>query len=392
MKYKLLIHPPEYALARTEAFYERQASMGWLLKSRNLSFSLFEKGEPQSLHYRVEFAAKRDGSIHSGITLPEDQVAWYEACGWHLVTSSGYVNLFCAPDTTDPGELYNEPEQQAATLVFARKRSAQAAIAAVFYLAIILLFHGQLFSPFFSGQIFFLMSPAFWLGICLLAFWRFLSAILRFLGFRALQRQLAAGQKYDGRARKRFRSPWRPVSGVMLLCAVVLLAFGSWNFFRCRSQALTPAEASPALLLNETDLPAPSGMPYFSGNMDKGQFITCWLMTQQADTAEGHVFFHQEFYLLPSSDWSATLLPRLAVWQRWGSHYDAFKALSVPGFDHAAVSPDGQTVVARRGRWLCRINCTIDGRPFSQEELTTLFSALSTHLSAFSSEGASPAV
>ena len=380
MKYKLLVHPPEYDLARTEAFYERQAARGWLLKERNLAFSLFEKGEPQVLHYRVEFATQGDGTFFSGTTLPEDQVAWYEECGWRLVTSSGFVNIFSAPEGADSSELYNAPEQQAATLAFARKHTAKAAVFAPFWLVVMLLCNSQFFSPYFYGQVYFLASPALWVGFTLLFFWRFLAWMFRFFGFRALQKQLAAGRSADRAAVKHFHSPWRGVSIALFLCAAVLIIYGIPFSANSSTQELAAGDFSPALLMGETSLPEATDQPFFYGTVNQGQFITFWEVNQRADTAAGEQILSQDLYQLPSAWWAQRLLPRLAVYQSWGTHYRDFEALSVPGFDQAAVSPDGITAVARSGSWLCRVSCSVDGEPLPREELVSLLTALSAQL------------
>ena len=124
--------------------------------------------------------------------------------------------------------------------------------------------------------------------------------------------------------------------------------------------------------MGETSLPEATNQPFFYGTVNQGQFITLWDVSQRADTAAGEQILMQDLYQLPSAWWAKWLLPRLAVYQRWGTHYRDFESLSVPGFDQAAVSPDGITAVARSGSWLCRVSCSVDGEPLPREELVMM--------------------
>lgn len=126
-------HPPYYDPGAVEAFYESMAAKGWLLDNRFGCFSQFRKAEPQKLRYRMEYCT---GPFGGSATMPVEQLALYEDCGWTQVNAKRQSYLFCAPAETSVRELYNAPEQQAETV----RGMSRNALLALFLLPAMLLF------------------------------------------------------------------------------------------------------------------------------------------------------------------------------------------------------------------------------------------------------------
>ena len=114
MNRKYAIHPGDYAVGESEKFYADMAAGGWLLAKRGVYLSRFVKAEPQQRLYRIELSSP--AMLGEDTSLPDEQVALYEECGWHLVTRCGLVHVFTAPAGSGAPEFYSDPRQQAATL------------------------------------------------------------------------------------------------------------------------------------------------------------------------------------------------------------------------------------------------------------------------------------
>ena len=91
MKIRYGIHPKEFAIGETEKYYSDMAAKGWQLVKRGVTFSKFEKTEPKQMRYRVEVASAR---FLEERTIPDEQIAVYEECGWEYVTGYNYIHVF----------------------------------------------------------------------------------------------------------------------------------------------------------------------------------------------------------------------------------------------------------------------------------------------------------
>ncbi len=120
MKYKMKLHPGNYALGENEKFYSNMAASGWSLVSRRGRRSRFVQSEPCRMRYRIE-VAEPTVLGPNGYVIPQEQIAVYEDCGWEYVTSSGMLHVFRAPEGSDAPEFYDDPRQQAETLKGLRK-------------------------------------------------------------------------------------------------------------------------------------------------------------------------------------------------------------------------------------------------------------------------------
>ena len=103
MKTLFLPAQPFYRIGEAESVYAARAAKGWILKKSGRYFDRYEKAEPQTLHYRLEF--------FKGAGPDEEQLELYEGAGWQLVSYCAYngraVFVSASPLAE---ELYSDPD------------------------------------------------------------------------------------------------------------------------------------------------------------------------------------------------------------------------------------------------------------------------------------------
>lgn len=142
MKKKYYFHPSSYSLVEIEEFYEKKAEKGLILEKRGDYLSRFRKEEPKQLSYRVEVI---DYDKLEEQKIPEEQVAIYEECGWTHVCGRRHIQIFSADKSTDPPELYYQPEDQIESIKILRKTDLIAFISLVISWSLMLLANLQVF-------------------------------------------------------------------------------------------------------------------------------------------------------------------------------------------------------------------------------------------------------
>ena len=120
MKYRYQFHPYEYILGENEKFYSDMERKGWRLVKRGVNLSKFTPAEPARTRYRIEIVPS--GFIEDGCTIPEEQKAVYEDCGWEYVTGMGLLHIFRAPEDSGAPEFYAEPSEQAKAVETLKKQ------------------------------------------------------------------------------------------------------------------------------------------------------------------------------------------------------------------------------------------------------------------------------
>ena len=109
MKTVFLPAQPFYRIGEAEGVYAARAAKGLILKKSGRYLDRYEKAEPQTLHYRLEFF-KGDGP-------DEEQLELYEGAGWKLVSYCAYngraVFVSASPLAE---ELYSDPDSALAML------------------------------------------------------------------------------------------------------------------------------------------------------------------------------------------------------------------------------------------------------------------------------------
>lgn len=101
---------PVYEIEKAENHYQEMAARGWLLCKQGSSLDRYRRGEPQALQYRIEYCPVK--AIDGIQELTEDQVDFYEDCGWTLVSERRGIYVFSAPSENEPVELYSDPTEQ----------------------------------------------------------------------------------------------------------------------------------------------------------------------------------------------------------------------------------------------------------------------------------------
>ncbi|SFN98710.1 DUF2812 domain-containing protein [Proteiniclasticum ruminis] len=143
MKKKYYFHPSSYSLSEIEEFYEKKAENGLLLEKRGNYLSKFRKEEPKNLSYRVEVIDYDKLNEHK---IPEEQVAIYEECGWTHVCGHRHIQIFSADKSTDPPELYYQPEDQIESIKILSKTDFMAFISMLTSWSLFLFINFQVFS------------------------------------------------------------------------------------------------------------------------------------------------------------------------------------------------------------------------------------------------------
>lgn len=107
---KILRRLPVYEIEKSEKRYESMAEKGWFLYRQGGKLEYYRKGEPQKLQYRIEYCPVK---AFEGIQdLSEEQIDFYEDCGWTLVSEQRGIYVFAAPKEMEPIELYSDPKEQ----------------------------------------------------------------------------------------------------------------------------------------------------------------------------------------------------------------------------------------------------------------------------------------
>lgn len=104
-----------YDKYRLAEFFEKQAKLGWILGDYSGNPFLFRKSEPQNLHYCVIYSPEETVLTTE---LNEKQKTFCDYCaltGWQLVTSKGYLQVFCNKEE-DPVPIETEPEVELANI------------------------------------------------------------------------------------------------------------------------------------------------------------------------------------------------------------------------------------------------------------------------------------
>lgn len=357
MNYRIAIHPPAYAVGELECFYEQYAARGWLLCHRIGPFSVFHRDTPQRLRCRVEFGIphKRgtwDESDFGRPELPAEQVALYEDCGWRAAAWSGPVTVFCAPAETASEELYDTPQQCAATLRALERCSIRQIVLSLVSVAIIL-------APFLAMQFAYslltewlYLAPPLLPGYLLILLALLLRQVTDAVGLHALRKRLASGER---QARTPARRAQRS-RAALLLCAlagVVFLVLGAGLSSGTQRYIIPTTEPIPVLQLS--DLP-PSDAGWFysdhpSATVTSGVLLTTWYSEQQLHFPMDQICFtYQYLYLFQSADAAQTLMEHHA--RNRAPHFapEGWLELSAAGYDRVLTSPDGRCTMALRGQ------------------------------------------
>jgi len=133
MKYRYKIHPYDFILGENEKFYSDLEAEGWRVIKRGRFLSKFAAAQPSRVRYRLEVAAP--GFMENGSTMPPEQQAVYEDCGWEYVLGRGLLHLFRAPEDSDAPEFYMDPADQIPAIEALRRQNYSGWVPAMAFFA-----------------------------------------------------------------------------------------------------------------------------------------------------------------------------------------------------------------------------------------------------------------
>lgn len=347
MNRKYGIHPKDYAIGETEKYYSDMAAKGWELVKRGITFSRFQKAEPQKMRYRVEVVNLK--SLEDG-HLPEEQVAVYEDCGWEYVISRGFLHIFRAPEGSDAPEFYLEPEQQAATLKGLRKQYCSSLMAPF----IILAFHafmaalvGGLFNGRWAAQLYRgLVEETAWVaGFCLFLLWAVFSDLWGFIYISRLYRRMKKGIPLDHapRSRKLIVIP-RIISLLLLLC---ILGCVGYDYLHDERYAMPDVSDGPYILLSDLGIEGERTTNFVNG---EGSMVKAnqSLLAEHWDTQEyvdatngGHSseeWLYQDVYILKNEDMVNRFVEVLMIDSTFAQSTEDYTLVEIPGLDQAWIT------------------------------------------------------
>ena len=373
MNRKYGIHPKDYAIGETEKYYSDMAAKGWELVKRGITFSRFQKAEPQKMRYRVEVVNLK--SLEDG-HLPEEQVAVYEDCGWEYVVSRGFLHIFRAPEGSDAPEFYLEPEQQAATLKGLRKQYCSSLMAPF----IILAFHafmaalvGGLFNGRWAAQLYRgLIEETAWVaGFCLFLLWAVFSDLWGFIYISRLYRRMKKGIPLDHapRSRKLITIP-RIISLLLLLC---ILGCVGYDYLNDKRYAMPEATDDPYILLSDLGIEGTRTTNFVNGEESTVK-VNHSLLVEHWDTQEfldidndgrgNEEWLYQDVYILKNENIVDHFVEVLMIDSVFAQSTEDYILVEIPGLDQAWVT-ERLECIAVKGTTI-----SIFTHPFdSQEEM-----------------------
>ena len=93
-----------------ETWLSKMAAKGLFIENFGRYFSKFNKGEPQTVNYRVDvIPTENDEEL-------DDKINKYKSCGWKYVNTYMNFHIFSSPHEFNSNEVYNITEYQAALL------------------------------------------------------------------------------------------------------------------------------------------------------------------------------------------------------------------------------------------------------------------------------------
>lgn len=350
MNGKYGLHPKEFALGETEKYYSDMAGKGWELADRGIIFSKFRKTAPQQMRYRVEVVAPNQ--LHEG-TLPEEQIAIYDECGWEYVTGSGYIHVFRAPVGSAAPEFYLEPEQQAATLKCLRKNQLIALISPLLYLLVMLIMHTA-FSGYSPREI---SSGFYWMWVTDTEFVTLISLTFILVicnqfwevyQLNRLYRNLKKGTPLNHAPKSR-----RLISISVELAVLVLFCTAlGYHFFADNSYPMPASSADPYIFLADLGMDGKRTTSFVTGKEStvtykQTHLAEYWKCSEYVSYHGNEEWLKQDTYILKNKN----MVPHFTIAVMNGSAFapseDGFKPVTIDGLDQAWISNYLQCVAVK---------------------------------------------
>lgn len=359
MKRKYVRHAPDYAIGENEALYAAMARRGWHLDKRGQYYSRFRQGESTPTEYRIELASP---AWLEETALPDEQLAFYEECGWQLAARHGLVHVFAAPAGSGAPELYSDPRQQARTLRALRRQYRSGWIAVAVILAVTLLLSaamrgslGQTLGGLLgSVSLAFVAQTAAVLAYAVFAFAAVLENLHGSICTMRLYRRLKRGEAID---RTPHRRVFRRINDTLCVLAAVFLALVLVQYFTRTSEPLPEAADGPYLLLEHLGLTGERAEVYGKTSTletDRSLAARHYDVYECLRLDDGRdVWIFEDVYELAHPGLAETAA-RALMEEASFAHADEFVEFDVDGLDRAWHGPG--CYIAIRGARVCSMS------------------------------------
>ena len=359
MNRKYVRHAPDYAIGENEALYAAMAEKGWILKKRGANFSRFERGEMRHMRYRIELAAPE---WLDEAEMPDEQLALYEECGWHLAAHRGLVYVFCAPAGSDAPEIYSDPRQQAGMLRALRRQYRTGWLGALALVAFNLLLGaamrgslGEMAADFLSGlRLSFVDSTALVLSygaLCAAAIYDYLRGAVSTM---RLYRRLKRGKPIDHAPHHRRAA--QAVGDALGALAVIFALLAVWQWAGKTSGPLPAAADGPYLLIEDLE----SGVRTELFGRENSRVVTRSLAARHYDIYESlqtpsgeDLWLYEDVYELRSPALAMAAASALMEQAALAHGPESFVEYDIPGLERAWFG--SLTYIAIRGNFVCSL-------------------------------------
>lgn len=355
MTRKYVRHPSGYDVGGNEKLYAHMAAQGWLLEKRGYFLSRLRNAAPAQLRYRIEF-----GDRTTAAALPTEQVALYEACGWHYVTGTGWVHVFSAPVDSDAPAIYTDPVMQADTLKGYRNRSSLSGFLVTATIGALLIFVGKPGSGSFLETLksiaimpWITQTASYLLFLCFFV-WALYAFVREKVYTRRLYRRLRRGSSIDHAPKSR-RLPHKIVSFILLACCTASLALSITQWAQHREYDMPAAADGPYFLLRDLGFDGERTTSHFVEKSNSVEYKRSLLSDQWftyeviLDDGGQNRWMYQDIYILHDIGLVEPFLPALLQYESRFSLSD-FKPIAIPGLDaayegrHECIAVKGTTI------------------------------------------------
>ena len=355
MKIRYGIHPKEFAIGETEKYYSDMAAKGWQLVKRGVTFSKFEKTEPKQMRYRVEVASAR---FLEERTIPDEQIAVYEECGWEYVTGYNYIHVFRSEENSEAPEFYMEPEQQAVTL----RTLSKDYVHGIITLLILLFIDISLISAFFTNpdsDLTVIRSVSkyirYWvdetplcLGIFSLFLWAMFDCVVGIISIGTLRHKLKKGIPLD-HTPKSYKGYIRVISWCLLTGFFIGMGVSAVD----TKKTYLPLQTEvPYLLLSEIGVNGErTNAP--NGNQESSLRYTETILAEHWDTAEyilvGNktVWLYQDVYRLKDMNLHTRFIEAMLGTSTFAADPNKFITVEIPGLDKVYTTKRLECIVVK---------------------------------------------
>ena len=249
MKYRYKFHPIDCALGENEKFYSDMAARGWQAVKRGEHLSKFARSEPVKARYRIEVVPP--GFMEDGCTMPPEQRAVYEDCGWEYVLGRSQLHLFRAPEGSEAPEFYVDPADQLPAIEVIRRQNRSGWLAIAF-LIFYVLFQTLRINGWYGWYMAWVERPAFVALYAIFWLWLLYWQLRQTWYINRTRRSLKNGVPLDHNPQQR-HTGHKVICGALLALAVLCCVLMAVQAAGSREQPLPEQADGPYLLMEDLD-------------------------------------------------------------------------------------------------------------------------------------------